>query len=277
MDEDDVEDTSAQPAAPTRPGDRLASSTLGALRRGGRPDRQPGAAAAAPDNVFPDPPKDDAGFAADDLVIIDLTKAPVEASTDDETPSEAHVASPEADKKADERDAPTGRRVSRWTAVCAVVAFAALVFAVVTGVGWWTSGHSSERRVGLARDAIIDDATNAIVTVNTSDYREPTAALDNWLTVSTGSLHSQFAQSRSAAAKLLGEAKMITKATVLDAAVTDVNLSKGVASVIASVNVTRTPVTGSVTTVRNRFRATLARVGGQWKLSDLSVVPVSLS
>jgi Mce-associated membrane protein len=70
---------------------------------------------------------------------------------------------------------------------------------------------------------------------------------------------------------------MVTKATVLDAAVTGLNLTKGTASVIASVNVTRTPATGAVSTVRNRLRASMTRIGGEWKLSDLDVVPVSLS
>jgi Mce-associated membrane protein len=70
---------------------------------------------------------------------------------------------------------------------------------------------------------------------------------------------------------------MVTKATVLDAAVTELDLSKGTASVIASVNVTRTSAAGAVSTVRNRFRASMTRTGGEWKLSNLGVVPVSLS
>ena len=58
--------------------------------------------------------------------------------------------------------------------------------------------------------------------------------------------------------------------------ITSIDLSKGTASVIASVNVNRTH-NGTSTTVRNRFRATMTRVGGQWKLSNLTVVAVSLS
>jgi Mce-associated membrane protein len=77
--------------------------------------------------------------------------------------------------------------------------------------------------------------------------------------------------------KVLGRAKMITKANVLDAAVTALDLKKGTASVIASVNVTRTPVQGAASTVRNRFRASMTRTGGEWKLANLAVVPVSLS
>ncbi|WP_304050751.1 hypothetical protein, partial [Jatrophihabitans endophyticus] len=149
-------------------------------------------------------------------------------------------------------------------------------FAVVAGVIWWTAGHSGQHRLGVARVQVRKDAKLAIVTVNTSDYRHPSAALSNWLDVSTGSLHSQFSSSRTAAIKLLAEAKTVTKATVLDDAVTSIDLSKGTASVLASVNVTRDK-SGKTSTVRNRFRATLQREGGQWKLSNLSVVSVSLS
>jgi Mce-associated membrane protein len=240
----------------------LAAATLRALRAGNRN--------APADDVIDDEPIDDEPI--DDEPI------------DDEPTDEVVEVDPEpvSLRKTPVVDEPgvvasTGSRSSIITVACAVLAAAALVFAIVAGVSWWHAGHSGQRRIGIAREQIDADARLAITTVNTSDYRHPSDALDNWLDASTGSLHSQFSQSRTTAVKLLAQAKMVTKANVLDAAVTDLNLSKGTATVIASVNVTRTPVSGSVSTVRNRFKASMTRDGSSWKLSNLAVVPVSLS
>jgi Mce-associated membrane protein len=215
----------------------LAAATLSALRAGARSAPSP----ADGTDSEPDADHDDAG--TDDAV----TAGPVRS------------------------------RRSVLTGVCAIVAVAALIFASVAGVLWWRADHGTARKIGVPRELVLDDARLAIVTVNSSDYRHPSDALANWLDVSTGLLHSQFSQSRSTVVRVLAQAKMVTKATVLAAAVTALDLTKGTASVIASVNVTRTPASGAVSTVRNRFRASMTRTGGEWKLSNLTVVPVSLS
>ena len=225
----------------------------------------------------------------------DETKSETESETEPETDTTvvdepesdtAVVEDPETDTAVDDEASPVEaapgkaparrRRSSLLTAACAVLAVAALVFAVVSGVIWYTSGHSGQHGLAAARNQVLKDAELEIVTVNSSDYRTPSASLSSWLEVSTGSLHSEFSQSRTAAVKLLGEAKTVAKATILDAAVTSLDVSKGTASVIASVNVTRNH-SGSTSTVRNRYRATMTRVGGQWKLANLTVVQVSLS
>jgi Mce-associated membrane protein len=262
---------SVDPVAPARPRPSkptLAAATLSALRAGARSAPSPAegsgpepaseaATESAPTNDADDPDASDADvrYGAD----------PVTAA-DNDADTDAYVSA-----------GSVRSRPSVLTGVCAVVAVAALIFASVAGVLWWRADHGTARKIGVAREQIDDDARLAIVTVNTSDYRHPSNALANWLDVSTGTLHSQFSQSRTTAARLLAAAKMVTKATVLDAAVTALNLTKGTATVIASVNVTRTPATGAVSTVRNRFRASLTRTGGEWKLSNLAVVPVSLS
>lgn len=201
-------------------------------------------------------------------------QAAADQAAADETAADETV----ADEAATVKTAAPARTARRplLTAGCAVLAVAALVFAVVAGVTWWTAGHSDRHQLGVARDQVAADARLAVVTVNTSDYRHPSAALSNWLMVSTGSLHSQFEQSRTAAVKLLAQAQTVTRATVLADAVTALDLSKGTASVIASVNVTRLH-DGKSSLVRNRFRATLMRTGGQWKLSNLAVVQGALS
>ena len=175
------------------------------------------------------------------------------------------------------RRAADRRRPGPRTLVCAAVTVAALVFAVVSGVVWWRAGHDGAATAATTRDAVLVDARVAISTVNTSDYRKPTAALDNWLMVSAGALKSEFTDSRASAEKLLAQAKVVTSAVVLDAAVTKLDTRKGSATVIASVNVKRQPVSGAATTTRNRFRATLTEVGDDWRLSNLALVAVGLT
>jgi Mce-associated membrane protein len=167
-------------------------------------------------------------------------------------------------------------RRSWATTGCMLIACAALVFAVVSGVVWWRADHDSARSVAAARDAVTFAARVDIATVNTSDYRNAAGALQSWLSVSTGPLAQQFAQSKMSAIALLQKAKVITKATVLDAAPTALDVGKGTATVIASVDVVRTPVSGSPTTSRNRFRASMQHIDGQWKLADLTIVSVQL-
>ena len=162
------------------------------------------------------------------------------------------------------------------TIACALITCAALVFAVVSAVVWWRADHDSARTVAAARDAATLAARIDIATVNTSDYRNAPGALASWLSASTGTLNQQFAQNKANAIALLQKAKVVTKATVLDAAPVALDATKGTATVIASVDVARTPASGSPTTSRNRFRATMQRVGGQWKLADLTIVSVQL-
>jgi Mce-associated membrane protein len=265
--DDEGRDDPARPA-PAMPG--LAAATLSALRAGVR--NEPPPAGEAVDLQKPTVTEaDDSGRDEADGS---------DAGGDEVGRDDAEADDAEADDaEADDGDHGAGVRArsSTVTAVCAAVAVAALVFAAVAGVLWWRADHGTARKIGVAREQIDADARLAIVTVNTADYRHPSDALTNWLDVSAGALHSQFSQSRTTVVKVLAEAKMTTKAAVLDAAVTAVNLRKGTATVIASVNVTRTPAKGAVSTVRNRFRASMTRTGGGWKLANLAVVPVSLS
>ena len=261
---------STDPVEPARSGASkpgLAAATLSALRASVRSEASPAVGSG------PTP----ASEIATQAVPTTDADADADADTDTDTDLETNADDDDTGTEGAGDAGPVRHRLSALTAVCTIVAVAALVFATVAGVLWWRADHSTARKIGVARDQIDADARLAIVTVNTSDYQHPSDALANWLDVSTGALHEQFSQSRATVVKLLAQAKMVTKASVLDAAVTELDLTKGTASVIASVNVTRTSASGAVSTVRNRFRASMTRIGGEWKLSNLGVVPVSLS
>ncbi|MBE7189718.1 MAG: hypothetical protein INR67_15625, partial [Jatrophihabitans endophyticus] len=163
----------SQPAGTSR--GALAASTLRALRasRGSAPaadEQAPAASTEAPvedetaatDTVSLAKPEP----AEDEPTIVVLTGQPVQPVQ----PEQIEQPEQPTDELATDEPAAPGvpRRGRALTAACAVLAAAALVFAVVAGVIWWTAGHSGQHKLGVARVQVRKDAKLAIVTVNTS-------------------------------------------------------------------------------------------------------------
>ncbi|HTZ45714.1 MAG TPA: hypothetical protein VMB79_17775 [Jatrophihabitans sp.] len=165
----------------------------------------------------------------------------------------------------------------RSTILLAVLATAALVFAVLGWTGWWQADHDGSLGYAHSRDAVALAARQDIVLLNTLDYQHLDAGLQTWLAASTGTLHDQLSQVGAADRSSIVAAKTVTSGKVLAAAVTQLDDRAGTATVIASVEITVTPAGSKATVKRNRFTATMSRVGAAWKLSDLQQVPVSVS
>ena len=165
----------------------------------------------------------------------------------------------------------------RATILLAVVATAALAFAAVGFATWWRAGHDSSLDYARSRDSVTLAARQDIVLLNTLDYQHLDTGLQNWLAASTGTLHDQLSHVGATDKSAIVAAKTVSTGKVLDAAVTQLDERAGSATVIASVEVTVTPAGGKATVKRNRFSATMVRVGTAWKLSDLQQVPVSVS
>lgn len=161
--------------------------------------------------------------------------------------------------------------------VCAVAAVVALILAVLAALDWHQADHSGSRAFAIERDDALVQAHIDIATINTLDYHDVKSGLDRWLSVTTGGLHHQISQASSSDTTQIKKAQVSTKATVLAAAVTGLDQSAGTASVIASVQVTKTPAGGKPVISRNRYKATLRKVGNQWLLTDLSPVQVQLT
>ncbi|WP_338179829.1 hypothetical protein [Jatrophihabitans sp.] len=163
------------------------------------------------------------------------------------------------------------------TALLSGLVALALVFAAISGVVWWRAGHGGSSREAKARDAVLLQVHLDLATLNTLDYRAVDAGLARWAAVTTGSLHAGIVDASAATKSVITKARTVTKAVVLDAAVTSLNLQKGSATVIASIQVTKTPDTGSAVVDRNRVSATMSLVHGIWRVSDLQGVLVQLS
>jgi Mce-associated membrane protein len=203
------------------------------------------------------------------------------ADTPDLDTADGRLAQPSAATSETDSGSSTATATSRHpqlvNALIAGVAALALVFAVISAVIWWQAGHGGDQARAEARDAVLVQARLDIATLNTLDYKNVNAGLAQWSAVTAGSLHSQIAQANTASKKIIQESKTVTKAVVLAAAVTSLDLRTGTASVIASVQVTKTPDTGASVVDRNRVSATLSLTNGTWRMTNLQGVLVQLS
>jgi Mce-associated membrane protein len=113
-----------------------------------------------------------------------------------------------------------------------------------------------------------------IANFNTLDYHQVNQGLDRWAQSSTGQLHDEVEKGRQANAQRIVQAKASTKATVLDAALTQFDPQAGKARMIAVVKVDVTPEGQPPAEKRNRYQADLTRTPDGWKLASLGPVAV---
>jgi Mce-associated membrane protein len=185
------------------------------------------------------------------------------AATDDTATLDAEAAAP------DTRSAAPPHTVAR--ALTIAVAGAALV-AVVLGVLWVLTLNSAALALARDRDAVLVDARQAAINLNTLDYRNVDAGLDLWQQSSTGSVLTEFQQNRDQYAKLVQDSKRTTVATAPDAAVTELDEHAGVARVLVAVDVTVTPEGQPSAVTRQRLQMEMTRMPDGWKVSKLSPV-----
>ncbi len=148
----------------------------------------------------------------------------------------------------------------------------AAVVALVFGVLWVLALSSGSLALARDRDAVLVDARQAAINLNTLDYRNVDAGLDLWQQSSTGSVLAEFQQNRDQYAKLVQESKRTTVATVPDAAVTELDERAGVARVLVAVDVTVTPDGQPPAVTRQRLQMEMTRTPDGWKVSKLSPV-----
>ena len=162
--------------------------------------------------------------------------------------------------------APTGRRFAKALPVAAAVA---AVLAVLFGVLWLISLNSDSVQIATDRDAALRDARTAVLNLNTLDYHNANAGLDLWIQSSTGSVRDEFVKNRAAYAQLVTQQKRTTKASISDAAVSELDARSGVARVLLGVDVTVTPEGQQATVTRQRIEAEMTRTDDGWKISAL--------
>jgi len=149
---------------------------------------------------------------------------------------------------------------------------AAIVFFAASGWLWVSAPRAAA--AARVRDDALRAGEQAVLNFNTLSYREVGKDLGLWARSSTGPLHRQVTTSRAAFEQQVRQARTVTKATILDAAMTSLNIRAGTAHIIVALQLTVTPAGGTAVTKQSRLAGELTRTAAGWKLRQLGQVPV---
>jgi Mce-associated membrane protein len=170
---------------------------------------------------------------------------------------------------ADPGPAPARRDLVRPLTIAVAVA---AVLAVVLGVLWAVTLTDGGRELAETRDVVLVDAQRAAVTLNSLDSAAVEPGLDAWEQMSTGGLLDEFRANRAEYAQLVAASQRTTTATVVDAAVAELDLRSGVARVLVGVDVEVSQAGQEPTLVRNRIQLEMTRTEQGWKASNADVL-----
>jgi len=167
---------------------------------------------------------------------------------------------------------PAGWRHSPLLVTSCVLLAVAVVFAAWEGESWLTAPRPSA--VAQARNEALREGEQAVLNFNTLSYRSVGQGVTLWEQSSTGALHTEIAAGQSAFEQQIKQAKSVTTAKILDAALTALNVRAGTASIIVAMQITVTPAHGAAATKQSRQEGVLTRTPSGWKLSSLEQAPV---
>lgn len=162
-------------------------------------------------------------------------------------------------------------RVATRTVLVPLIAVAAVV-AVVFGVRWGLALGDDDLEVAAVRDSVLVDAQQSAININSLDYRTVAKGLDLWEQTSTGPLLDEFKTNRDGYEKLVTSAKRVTEATVVDAAVAELDVRSGVARVIVGLDVKVMPEGAEPVVTRQRLHMEMTRTEQGWKASRVAPV-----
>jgi Mce-associated membrane protein len=169
-------------------------------------------------------------------------------------------------------------RRPRWTSDPLIAAGAALLTAAVLFAAFSCAAWLSAPRASAAapvRDDALRAGEQAVLNFNTLDYRKVERGLALWAQSSTGALHRQVVAGRTTFEQQVRQARTVTTAKILDAALTSLNIDEGKARIIVALQITVVPASGTPVTKQSRLAGELDRTRTGWKLSALGQVPVS--
>jgi len=158
----------------------------------------------------------------------------------------------------------------RSVLVLAILTIVAVLTALFFGVRLGLALADDDVAVAQARDAVLVDARQAAVDLNTIDSADIQSWLDRWLDRSTGAMHEEVLSKRAEFAKSLADARRSTEATAIDAAVAELDRRAGRAVVLLEVDVVVRAQDQQPALSRIPLRLEMARTPeGPWKVSQL--------
>jgi Mce-associated membrane protein len=169
--------------------------------------------------------------------------------------------------------AAPARRPGKPVLALALLAMLALLAALFFGVRLILALTDDGLALAKARDAVLVDARQAAINLNTLNSADVNAGLDLWERSSTGPVLEEFQRNRDTYAKFVGQAKRSTEATVVDAAVAELDARAGRARVLVGVDVVVRPEGQEPVLSRQRLQLEMTRMpDGVWKVSRIAPV-----
>lgn len=153
-----------------------------------------------------------------------------------------------------------------------LLALAAL-FALWAGWSWYATANDDAYAYSRTRDEVLQAGEQAVQNLNTLDYRNLGPGLKTWQDSTTSDLYRQITQGRAAFEEQVKKAQTITKARILDAAVSELDERSGKARILVAVEITVTPPEGDPVTKQSRLVGKVTRTSAGWKLSELGQAP----
>jgi Mce-associated membrane protein len=161
--------------------------------------------------------------------------------------------------------------------VALVVTLVAAVTAAWFGHSYRSASGDDSLAYAAERDRVLAAADQAIVNLNTLDYRRIDAGLKVWQDSATAELYDEIAKGGSRLRTEVEKAKTTSSARILESALTELDTRAGKAAVIAAVRVTITGAGGQPADGTRRFAGRLTRTSAGWKLSALGQAPTGTS
>jgi len=159
-------------------------------------------------------------------------------------------------------------------AVAIVLAVLAAGFAAWSGWAWHSAAQSDQSALAQTRDEVLQAGEQDVQNFNTLSYRNVSQGLALWEQSSAGALRTEVVAGRSEFEQQVEQAKTITTAKILDAALVTLNLHGGTATIIAAVQLNVIPAQGAADSKQTRLQGQLTRTASGWKLTALGQVPV---
>jgi Mce-associated membrane protein len=153
--------------------------------------------------------------------------------------------------------------------VLIAAAVLAVLAAAFSGWSWWRAASDDSLARGRERDAVLAAAGPELVTLNTIDYRNADADVDRWIAATTGQYGKDLSGDRQVQIERASTARTVSTASLVEAAVTEIDVAAGKARLLAVLDVRVSTAGGAITPRMNRLTVDVARAGSDWKIAGV--------
>jgi Mce-associated membrane protein len=153
--------------------------------------------------------------------------------------------------------------------VLVVAAVLAVLAAGFTGWSWWRAATDDSAARGRERDAVLAAAGPELVTLNTIDYRSAGADVDRWIAATAGQYGKDLSGDRQVQIDRATTAKTVSTASLVQAAVTELDVAKGTARLLAVLDVRVSTGGGAASPRLNRLTVDVSRSDAGWKIAGV--------